>query len=454
MKKNDIFTTEITAYTSEGLGICRIDGIAVFVPETAIGDKLDVRITKVMSSYAYGRKERIIMPSENRIAVDCPAFPRCGGCDFRHISYDEELRFKKQRVEDVLRHITGIELVPKEIIGAENICFYRNKAQFPVRTYNGNTELGFYRERSHDIIPINECKIQHIECKSIISALKAWMNEYNITPYDELTLSGTVRHLFIRSSSATGELLVCIITNTDSLPHSDALVEHILKAAPSVAGIIHNINKTSGNKILGDKFSTVYGRDYIYDTIGTLKFKISVRSFFQVNTEQVYKLYSKAKEYAALTGKENVVDLYCGTGTIGLFMADKAKKVFGMEIVPEAIHDAKENAAINGISNVEFKVGDASDFEGSVFGKDNSDDCVVFVDPPRKGLTEKLINTITNMQPLRIVYISCDPATMARDLKLFIAKDYTPVECTAVDMFPRTRHVETVVCLNKQHSQQ
>lgn len=450
MKKNDIFTAEITAYTSEGLGICRIDGMAVFVPETAVGDKLDVRITKVTSSYAYGKKERVTIPSENRIAIDCTAFPRCGGCDFRHISYDEELRFKKQRVEDVLRHITGIELAPKEIIGAENICFYRNKAQFPVRTYNGNTELGFYRERSHDIIPINECKIQHTECKSVISALKKWMTEYNISPYDELALSGMVRHLFVRSSSATGELLVCIITSTDTLPHADTLIEYIIKAVPSVAGIIHNVNKSSGNKILGDKFNTIYGRDYIYDTIGTLKFKISVRSFFQVNTAQAYKLYSKAKEYAALTGNENVVDLYCGTGTIGLFMAENAKKVFGMEIIPEAIHDAKENAALNSISNAEFKVGDASDFDSSVFCKESSDDYVVFVDPPRKGLTEKLIGTIAELQPLRIVYISCDPATMARDLKLFIAKGYTPVECTAVDMFPRTRHVESVVCLTRK----
>lgn len=449
MKKNDIFTTEITAYTSEGLGICKINGMAVFVPETAIGDKLNVRITKVMTSYAYGRKEQLLTPSPNRIASDCSAFPRCGGCDFRHISYEEELRFKKQRVADVLQHITGIDLVPQDIIGADNICFYRNKAQFPVKLYNGITELGFYRERSHDIIPIEQCKIQHPECKGVIAALKKWMNEYNIPPYDELKLNGTVRHLYVRSSTATGELLVCVITNTDAIPHAERLVEYITKACPSVAGIVHNVNKTNGNKILGNKFTVIYGRDHIYDTIGKLKFKISVRSFFQINTMQACKLYSKAKEYAELSGKEMVIDLYCGTGTIGLFMADSAKEVFGMEIIPEAIHDANENAELNGISNATFKVGDATDFDSKLLGK-SSTDCVVFVDPPRKGLTEKLINTITDMQPLRIVYISCDPATMARDLKLFIANGYTPTKCTAVDMFPRTRHVESVVCIERE----
>lgn len=446
MKKNDIFTTQITSYTSEGLGICRINEMAVFVPETAVGDILEVRITKVMKSYAYGKKERIITASASRTDIDCPAFPRCGGCDFRHISYEEELLFKKRRVEDALRHITGIDLLPEKIIGAEKICFYRNKAQFPVKMYDGKPELGFYRERSHDIIPIDLCRIQRSECKDIISALKQWMKEYDIPPYDETTLTGTVRHLYVRSSSASGEFLVCIVTNTDVLPRAEVLTNYITKACPAVGGIVHNINKSSGNKILGDEYKTVYGRDYIYDNIGNLRFKISARSFFQVNTEQAYKLYLQAKEYAGLTGKENVVDLYCGTGTIGLFMADSAKKVFGMEIIPEAIADAKQNAAFNGISNAEFRVGDAADFDGSVFGKDNSD-CIVFVDPPRKGLTEKLICTIADMKPVKTVYISCDPATMARDLKLFIQKGYTPVKCTAVDMFPRTRHVESVALL-------
>lgn len=447
MKKNDIFTTQITSYTSEGLGVCRIDGTVVFVPETAVSDVLEVRITKVMKSYAFGRKERLITPSANRIASNCPAFPKCGGCDFRHISYEEELAFKKQRVEDALHHITGINLSPEEIIKADSIDFYRNKAQFPVRACGGKTQLGFYRERSHDIIPIDLCHIQRPECSDIIKALKKWMDEYNILPYDEINLNGTVRHLYIRSSSSENEFLICIVTNTDTLPHADKLTEYMLSACKTITGIVQCINKTAGNKILGDKYKTIYGRDFIYDNIGRLKFKISVQSFFQVNTAQAYKLYSRAKEYAELTGNENVVDLYCGTGTIGLFMADKAKSVFGMELVPDAIKDAMLNAQLNVIENATFAVGDASEFDKNIFAGDSAD-TVIFVDPPRKGLTEKLIATITEMNPTRVVYISCDPATMARDLKQFIQSGYEPVKCTAVDMFPRTRHVESVVLLS------
>lgn len=447
MKKNDIFTAKITSYTSEGFGICRINDTVVFVPETAVGDIIDVRITKVASAYAYGRKEKLLTPSKARIANDCPAFPRCGGCDFRHISYEEELSFKKQRVADVLQRITGIDLVPEEIIGADKTDFYRNKAQFPVKLYNGSAELGFYRERSHDILPVNKCLIQHEDCECIISAFKKWMDKFKIQPYDEINGSGIIRHLYTRSSRKTGEFIVCIITLTEKMPHKSELVQYLLDSGIKIKGVVQCVNKSGGNKVLGDKYITLYGDNFIYDYIGKLKFKVSVQSFFQINTEQAYKLYSKAKEYADLSGNEDIIDLYCGTGTIGLFMADKAKSLLGIEIIPEAIEDARLNAKLNNIDNATFAVADATSLSDDTF-KQYTQNTVIFVDPPRKGITDSLIEKITAVNPLKIVYISCDPATMARDLKGFIENGYCPTRCAAVDMFPRTHHVETVVLLS------
>ncbi len=448
MKKNDIFTTEITSYTSEGMGICRINDTVVFVPETAAGDIIEVRITKVTSSYAYGRKEKLIKSSEKRVKNICPVFPRCGGCDFRHISYEEELSLKKQRVEDVLHRIAGIDLSPEMIIGADNIDFYRNKAQFPVRLYNNSPELGFYRERSHDIMPIDKCFIQHECCEGLIKALKKWMNEFSIEPYDEINGKGVVRHLYTRSSRKTGDLIVCIVTLTDKLPYKDRLVEYLLNENENINGIVQCVNKSNGNKVLGDKYVTLYGEDFIYDYIGDLKFKVSIQSFFQVNTEQAYKLYSKAKEYASLTGNEDVIDLYCGTGTVGLFMADKAKSLWGIEIIPEAITDAKLNAELNNIKNADFTVADVTTLSDNAFNK-YTKNTVIFIDPPRKGITDELIDKICGIKPLRVVYISCDPATMARDLKGFIKNGYRPENCCAIDMFPRTRHVESVVLMSR-----
>ncbi len=446
MKKNEIYTTEITAYTSEGMGLCRINDIVVFVPETAVGDKLDVRITKVASSYAYGRKEKLLSPSPGRIDIDCPAFPRCGGCDFRHISYEEELAFKKQRVSDCLERITGIDLKPEEIIGAENTSHYRNKAQFPVQNINGEPQMGFFRERSHDIIPVENCLIQNEDCTSIICALKAWMKKYSIPAYDEIAHTGIVRHLYTRSSTKTGEFLVCVVTYTSNFPHKDELITALRSVCPKICGILQCINKSHGNRILSEDYKLMWGEGYIYDYIGELKFKISAQSFFQVNTEQAFRLYSKAKEYAELTSGEDIIDLYCGTGTIGLFMSDKARSLYGMEIIPEAIKDAGINAELNGITNAKFEVGDASDFSAEKLGL-SPDNTVIFVDPPRKGLTEELITTIDNFDPKRVVYISCDPATMARDVKSFIAKGWEAKRCCAVDMFPRTRHVESICLL-------
>ena len=451
MKKNDVFRTKITAYTSEGLGICRINDTVVFVPETAVGDELNVRITKIASNLAYGRKEALITPAQCRIAIDCPSFPRCGGCDFRHISYEEELRFKKQRVADCLQRITGIGMEPEEIIGADNIHHYRNKAQFPVQEINGSPEMGFYRERSHSIIPTERCLIQSKDCEAIIKALKNWMVRYNVKAYDEVAHAGIIRHLYTRTSTKNGDTLVCIVTYGNKLPHKNELIECITSACPSVTGIIQCTNNTHGNRILSDDYTLLWGKDHIYDNIGNLSFKISARSFFQVNTEQAFKLYSKAKEYAELSGGEDVIDLYCGTGTIGLFMADKAKSLYGMEIISQAIEDAKKNALANGIKNATFEVGDAGGFSADKLGVD-PDNTVIFVDPPRKGLDEALITTIDQFSPKRLVYISCDPATMARDVKLFIEKGWKVDRCCTVDMFPRTRHVETVVLLSQLKS--
>lgn len=451
IKKNDVFPATVTAYTSEGLGICRIDDTVVFVPETAIGDELEVRITKTMPTFAYGRKERLISASRDRVTNDCPAFPRCGGCDFRHISYEAELEFKKQRVSDVLHRITGIDLEPEEILGADNTLYYRNKAQFPVQDIKGKPQLGFYRERSHDIIPIEKCMIQDESTAQAMQALTAWMERYSIPAYDEITHNGIIRHLYTRTSKKTGESLICIVTYTERLPHKRELVNFLLNACPNAVGILQCVNSIHGNKILSDRFVTLHGKDYVYDYIGDLRFKISAQSFFQINTEQAYKLYSKAKEFAGLTGKEDVIDLYCGTGTVGLFMADKAKSLHGVEIIPEAIEDAKINAQLNGINNASFVADDATGFAPKSMGLDNNN-TVIFVDPPRKGLTDGLITNITDFAPSKVVYISCDPATMARDLKTFISNGYLPTRCTAVDMFPRTRHVETVVLLSQLKS--
>lgn len=449
MRKNDIFTTEIIAFTSEGMGICRINDTVVFVPETAIGDKLEVRITKVASSYAYGRKEKLITPAKCRINSDCPSFPKCGGCDFRHITYEEELKFKLQRVEDCVRRIAGIPLSPEKIIGAKHIDNYRNKAQFPVQNVNGTVQLGFYRERSHDIIPTDICRIQHENCPQITKAFKAWMTKFNIQPYNEITHSGIIRHLYTRTSSSTGEFLVCIISYTDSVPHSKELIDILLATDVNIKGIILCVNKTHGNKILSDSYKLLWGEDFIFDNIGKLKFKISAQSFFQVNTEQALELYSQAKEYAQLTGREDIIDLYCGTGTVGLFMCDKARSLYGMEIIPQAILDAKINAELNGINNANFEVGDAGNFslKDKKFEPDNT---VIFVDPPRKGLTPELIESIAEFSPKKLVYISCDPATMARDVKLFTQHGISVLKYCAVDMFPRTRHVECVVLMTRQ----
>lgn len=448
MKKNDIFATEITAFTSEGLGICRINDTVVFVPETAIGDKLNVRITKVTSSYAYGRKESLISPAKCRVTSDCKAFPKCGGCDFRHITYEEELKFKLQRVEDCVRRIAGIDLAPECIIGAKKINNYRNKAQFPVQNVNGTPELGFYRERSHDIIPTQSCLIQHADCPDVVNIFKQWMNKYSIQPYDEISHNGIIRHLYTRTSTSTGDFLICIVSYTDKIPYIKELTKMLLNTNIKISGIIQCINRSHGNKILSDDYRLLWGKDYIYDCIGELKFKISAQSFFQVNTEQAFKLYSKAKEYAQLTGNEDIIDLYCGTGTIGLFMCDKARSLYGMEIIPQAIHDAKINAEINGISNAIFETGDAGklSLESKKFDPCNT---VVFVDPPRKGLDKALIDSIAEFSPKKLVYISCDPATMARDVKIFAEKGITVQKYCAVDMFPRTRHVETVCLLSK-----
>ncbi len=447
LKKNEIHNADITAYSSEGTGICRINDTVVFVPGAAVDDNADIRIVKVSKSYAYGRIEKLIKSSPARKEIDCPQFPKCGGCDLRHLSYDEELRFKKQRVTDCLKHIAGLDIVPEEIIGADNTNRYRNKAQFPVGSKNGSTVFGFFRERSHDIIPIEDCLIQNEQCSEVLCAVKEWMDKYNVDPYDEETHLGTVRHVYTRSSRKTGEMLVCIVTFTDMLPHRDKLKDILISRVPSVSGIIQCINKTIGNRILSEEYKTVWGKSFIFDYIGELKFKVSARSFFQVNTDQAFRLYSKAKEFAELTGEENVIDLYCGTGTIGLFMADKAKTLFGMEIVSEAIADAKENAELNGIVNAEFVCGDATLLGSDKLKKDGK--TVIFVDPPRKGLTNGLIDEITAVYPERVVYVSCDPATLARDLKHFAENGYDAKRCVAVDMFPRTRHVETVVLLSK-----
>lgn len=450
MQKNDIYETEITAYTSEGLGICRIEGMVVFVPETAVGDKLLVRILKITKNAAYGKKEKLLVPAHCRIANDCSAFPKCGGCDFRHISYEEELQFKYNRVTEALKRIGGLSLIPEAIIPSNSIVGYRNKAQFPVQLQNGKIAIGFYRQHSHDVVSFNQCHIQNELCNKVIPVIQQWMEENRIAPYDEATGRGIVRHIYIRTSTAFGDALVCLITAVKKLPASERLCSLLTAQFPQIKGILQCYHPARTNKILGNDFQTLYGNNQIQDKIGGLIYQISPQSFFQVNTAQAEKLYQKAKDYANLTGEETVIDLFCGTGTIGLFMADSAKKVLGIEIVPEAIENAVQNAHMNHISNAEFRVGNAANI--TVSDLPQNEKTVVVVDPPRKGLSSSLIQTIHALSPLRIVYISCDPATMARDIKEFSELGWNAERCCVIDMFPRTRHVETVVLLGRKKS--
>ena len=443
LAKNQEHTVTIEGYGEGGMGVARIDGRVVFVHGALRGEKCRVLILKTLKSVAFAKVLEVIEPSSERITPDCPYFPRCGGCTYRHIRYEEELRLKKQRVQDNLSRIGGSDVTVEEILGARDTLRYRNKAQYPV---SKDGAVGFYRARTHEVIECEHCLLVKPEADAAAEALREYMQSCRVAGYDEKTGRGLVRHLYVRSNAA-GESLVCVLVNGDKLPKEDRLVTLLRDACPKCTGIVLGTNTKKGNVILGDRYRTLWGSDRLEDTLCGKTFRLSVPSFYQVNRVQAERLYAKAIEFASLTGQETVLDLYCGAGTITLALSDHAKKVLGAEIVPEAIGDARENAARNGVKNAEFFCGDASDVAKKL-ARENLRPDVITVDPPRKGLAADVVESIAEMQPGRVVYVSCDSATMARDVKRLADLGYNAQRACAVDMFPRADHVETVVLLS------
>ena len=452
MKKNEIYTSEIIDYTTEGSGICKIDGMAVFVPNAAVGDIAEIKILKVAKKYAFGKIERLITSSKDRCNPDCPVFSKCGGCTFRHISYEAELRFKYKRVADALTRIGGVsEDILMPIVGAESADGYRNKAQLPVTVdSDGRIRVGFFAPRSHRVISFDECALQSPVFNKAARIFLEWANSESNSVYNEASHSGAIRHLYLRHAKKTGELMVCIVANADSLNGEERLVGMLREGLDSLTTVVLNINKEKTNVITGKKNRVLYGDGYITDELCGMKFRISPLSFYQVNRSQAERLYGIAAEFAELKKHETLIDMYCGTGTIGLSMADRVKSMIGVEIIPQAIEDAKKNAERNSIDNTRFICGDAAKAAAELKAEGVKADCII-IDPPRKGCDSSLIGTIYDLSPKRVVYVSCDPATLARDIKLFEEKGYKAEKAVPVDMFPRTAHVESVVLLTKVH---
>ena len=444
LKRDQIHTALVEGYSSEGHGIVRINGAVVFVPQAVRGETVDLKIVRVMKTHALGEVVKIHTPSPERAAPDCPYFGKCGGCDFRHLSYQEELWAKRQRVQDALTRIGGSDVQVEEILSAKNPDHYRNKCQYAV---GPGGEIGFFQARTHRVIPVERCLLQPDVCGQTANAVRGWMKRYKIPAYDEASGKGLIRHLYIRTNRQ-GESLCCVVAAGRKVPREAELAALVLAAAPKTVGVVLNVNTKKGNVVLGDQYRSVWGQDFIMDSLCGLEFKLSVPSFYQVNRDQAEVLYGKAQEFAALTGKETVLDLYCGAGTITLCLAGRAKRAIGAEIIPEAIRNARENAKRNGADNTEFFLGDASDIAAELSSQGLRPD-VITVDPPRKGLSPEVIASTAAMRPERIVYISCDPATLGRDMKLFAGRGYQAARAAAVDMFPGTRHVETVVLMSR-----
>jgi len=449
LEKNRIYRAHIDGYSSEGLGIARIDGQVVFVHGAVRGETCDVLVMKVLKNAAFGKIAALAEPSPARRQPDCPYYGRCGGCDFRHMSYEEELWAKRARVQDALTRIGGAEVTVEEILGAEQPLHYRNKSIYPISPAG---EVGFYRARSHQVVHVEHCLIQKPEADALAQAVRDYIARFRVEPYNEATGRGLLRHLYVRTS-CRGESLACLLVNGSRLPHEQELVDMLRAAVPGVCGVVLGENTRRGNAILGDRYRTLWGRDYLTDTLCGLELRLSVPSFYQVNHDQAQRLYEKALEYAGLTGRELAVDLYCGAGTITQVLARRARHVIGGEIVPEAIRDAEDSARRNGVENVEFLCGDASRLAAELRQRGLRPD-VICVDPPRKGLAPDVVEAAASMTPGRIVYVSCDPATLARDVARFAPLGYRPVRACAVDLFPGTAHVETVCLLSKLQSKE
>jgi len=449
VEKNKEYIVDVQGMGYEGEGVSKIDSFTVFIPGALINEKVRIKIVKINRNFGFGKLIEVIEPSPDRTEPECAIYRRCGGCQLQHLSYEAQLRFKRDRVEDCLRRIgklDGFKL--HDTIGMEKPYRYRNKVQLPVGSRDGKAEIGFYAQRSHDIIDMDLCLIQNETADKVIGIAREWIERFRIEAYDEQKNSGTVRNMMVREGFRTGEVMVVVVTRTRYLPHSKELVDALRKGIPGLKSVIQNVNPKQTNVILSDECITLWGSDNISDYIGEFRFNISPLSFFQVNPVQTEVLYGKTLEYAGLTGDETVFDAYCGTGTITLFLSRKAKKVYGVEIVPQAIENARINAEQNGVENAEFIVGESEKVIPDLISKGVRADVVV-VDPPRKGCGPELLEAIAKIEPKRIVYVSCDPGTLARDLGMLKDLGYETKEVQPVDMFPMTAHVESVVLLSR-----
>lgn len=447
VNKNDEFNLKITGYTSEGGGVGKYDGQAIFVENTAVGDEILCHIIKAKKTYAVGKAIKIIKRSKNRIEPECEWSNMCGGCSYSHITYEEELSLKAQKVKDAFQRIGGLSPEFAPIIPSPNTKRYRNKAQYPVKRDNGILNIGFYAKKSHRVIDGGDCLLQPIEFTQITEIIRDWINFNCVTVYSETTEKGLIRHLYLRKAFATGEIMVCLVINGTTIPVQDDLLNR-LKQIEGFKTLVINVNRENTNVVLGKECKSIYGDGYIEDILCGVRVKISPLSFYQVNRDGAELLYGKAREYAAFTGDEDILDLYCGAGTIGLSMANTVKSVIGVEIIPEAIADAEENARINNITNTRFICGDAS-HAADMLKEEGIKPQTVILDPPRKGCAEDLLKTVADIAPEKIVYVSCDPATLARDCARLLNLGYEVQEVTPVDMFPRTAHVESVALLNQ-----
>lgn len=451
VKKNETITLRFEDLTHEGNGVGKIDGYPLFVPYGLPGEEATVKVIKVNKNFGFGKLIEVKNPSPERVEPPCDVFYKCGGCQIQHMSYNLQLSMKQQQVKNVLRKIAHLEHVPVHpTIGMEDPWRYRNKVAIPVGEKNGELITGFYQMRSHQIIEdMDTCIVQEDLNDRMVEAVRRIANRVGIEAYDEKSHKGVLRHIMVRTGRETKETMIVLITRTNELPHTKEFIRELTETYPNVKSIIHNINPARTNVILGKKTKVLWGQEYIYDSIGPIRFAISAKSFYQVNPTQTKHLYEKALEYAAISENDTVIDAYCGIGTISLFLAQKAKKVYGVEIVPEAIADAKVNAKLNGMTNVEFEVGTAEEVMPK-WKEDGLRPDVIVVDPPRKGCDEGLLNAMIEMGPKRIVYVSCNPSTLARDLRILEDGGYETKEVQPVDMFPQSMHIESVAWLEKR----
>ena len=447
VSKNETVTVKFEDLTHDGSGVAKVEGYPLFVPFALPGETAVVKVVKVNKTHGFGRLEEIIEKSPDRVDYPCSLHKECGGAQLLHMSYEGQLRAKEKQVRDTLERIGGLKGVKVHpVLGMDNPWSYRNKVQVPVGEKDGKVVVGYYRKRSHTIVDMENCDVELSMDDSIVLKVRDILVDNGISPYNEEQHRGTIRHIMVRWAKETGEIMIVLVTRTRTLPNHEQIVKDIRKAIPNVKSIVQNINVKRTNVILGDRNVTLWGTSTITDYIGEVKFAISPRSFYQVNPVQTKVLYEKALEYAGLHGEETVIDAYCGIGTISLFLAQKAKKVYGVEIVEDAVRDAKKNAELNGIANAEFVTGAAEEVMAE-WTKQGIKADVVVVDPPRKGCDETLLHSILDMKPKRVVYVSCNPGTLARDLKVLEEGGYSTVEVQPVDMFPQTTHVESVAKL-------